>query len=214
MIIVCGYVGAAAVRIMRQPCAMIVAMGHGRCCRRLRPSGLHLLAVAFGHGPSGGIEQSCQKAVGGSNGHGVQTGHEADSHGRERELGKGPRPAGQTAQPPVRPPGGEQCGTRSGREQDAEAAGVSVRIGIVVQEQQDEQELRVEFTGLGVACPGVASPAGKRRFLLYNAAVSTKGSAAKARCTAIHIIGSRVFHARERAVSRVPGGQYRRSPSG
>ena len=32
MIIVCGYVGAAAVRIMRQPCAMIVAMGHGRCC--------------------------------------------------------------------------------------------------------------------------------------------------------------------------------------
>ena len=58
--------------------------------------------------------------------------------------------------PPVRPPGGEQCGTRSGREQDAEAAGVSVRIGIVVQEQQDEQELRVEFTGLGVACPGVA----------------------------------------------------------
>ena len=94
--------------------------------------------------------------VGGSNGHGVQTGHEADSHGRERELGKGPRPAGQTAQPPVRPPGGEQCGTRSGREQDAEAAGVSVRIGIVVQEQQDEQELRVEFTGLGVACPGVA----------------------------------------------------------
>lgn len=96
------------------------------------------------------------KAVGGSNGHGVQTGHEADSHGRERELGKGPRPAGQTAQPPVRPPGGEQCGTRSGREQDAEAAGVSVRIGIVVQEQQDEQELRVEFTGLGVACPGVA----------------------------------------------------------
>ena len=106
--------------------------------------------------PSGGIEQSCQKAVGGSNGHGVQTGHEADSHGRERELGKGPRPAGQTAQPPVRPPGGEQCGTRSGREQDAEAAGVSVRIGIVVQEQQDEQELRVEFTGLGVACPGVA----------------------------------------------------------
>ena len=156
MIIVCGYVGAAAVRIMRQPCAMIVAMGHGRCCGRLRPSGLHLLAVAFGHGPSGGIEQSCQKAVGGSNGHGVQTGHEADSHGRERELGKGPRPAGQTAQPPVRPPGGEQCGTRSGREQDAEAAGVSVRIGIVVQEQQDEQELRVEFTGLGVACPGVA----------------------------------------------------------
>ena len=139
-----------------QPCAMIVAMGHDRCCGRLRPSGLHLLAVAFGHGPSGGIEQSCQKAVGGSNGHGVQTGHEADSHGRERELGKGPRPAGQTAQPPVRPPGGEQCGTRSGREQDAEAAGVSVRIGIVVQEQQDEQELRVEFTGLGVACPGVA----------------------------------------------------------
>ena len=191
MIIVCGYVGAAAVRIMRQPCAMIVAMGHGRCCGRLRPSGLHLLAVAFGHGPSGGIEQSCQKAVGGSNGHGVQTGHEADSHGRERELGKGPRPAGQTAQPPVRPPGGEQCGTRSGREQDAEAAGA-----------------------LASRARASPSPAGKRRFLLYNAAVSTKGSAAKARCTAIHIIGSRVFHARERAVSRVPGGQYRRSPSG
>lgn len=130
--------------------------GARQMLREAPPSGLHLLAVAFGHGPSGGIEQSCQKAVGGSNGHGVQTGHEADSHGRERELGKRPRPAGQTAQPPVRPPGGEQCGTRSGREQDAEAAGVSVRIGIVVQEQQDEQELRVEFTGLGVACPGVA----------------------------------------------------------